>query len=303
MMTWRTQLLSVLLCAFTSQGELKAQATSDSLAEGRRHLGEGRLTEALVALRFVVATDSLNSVAWNAIGAALNRMELYPEALVASERAVALTPANAGMRFTRALIYSELGRYTAALADLNLSLSMRPDHAPSFTERGAARAALGDLEGAKRDWEQAWRTDSTYIWPRYYRGLWAVSEGDFAGAAADLDFITSANPLPSAQLWRWVAHRRLGREAPMIPTMSGWPAPIAAYLRGQISATQLEESARVDRLPIDDRRLASALFFIAQRHLAEGQRAEARSAFERLVALDVPASPETAAARAALGPP
>lgn len=291
-------LLLSFLVAFSSA---RGQTPSDLLSEGRRHINEGRLPEALTAFQSAVKADPGNVAGWRGVASALHRMERYPEALDAVDRALALNPQDFAVRFNRGLTLSELGRIADAHAELDTAVSLRPGFAPGWTERGAANALLGRMSDARADWQRALALDSTYIWSRYYRALAAITDGDYRAAAADLDAVTQRESLLGAHLWRWVAYRLDGRPAPQIPAHGAdWPGPIAAFLKGDTSDRQLLAAAREARLPIDDRRLASAHFFIAQKHVADGQRAAGRTELERAVGLRVPRHAEVVAAEAQL---
>jgi Tol biopolymer transport system component/tetratricopeptide (TPR) repeat protein len=253
------------------------------------------------SLEQAAARDSLNHAAWMRLAGAYHQAEQYPEAMVALDRAVRLAPKNHAVRFNRALTLSEVGRIGEAAAELDTAITLRQDFAPSFTERGAARALVGRVREAQADWATSLRLDSSYVWARFYRGLAAVASGDFAGAATDLDAVTSSQSLLSAHLWRWIAYARAGRVPPALPASdTQWPGPIAAFLEGRLSDTALVARAHEARLRIDDRRLASALFFIAEKHLIDGRVAEARETFARVLSTPAPRHAEVVAAAAHL---
>lgn len=233
--------------------------------------------------------------------AELHRQERYQEALDSLNRAVAINPRAAGARFNRALTRSELGDVRGAAGELDSVIALRPDFAPAWTERGAARALLGRVAEAREDWSRSLSLDSTYIWPHFYRGQAAFTEGDFAGATRAFDVVTARESLLSAHLWRVMSYRRLGRPAPPLPSYDReWPGPIAAWLDGRTGSDSLLATAIASRLPLDDRRLASALFFIGSQHLVEGRTTLARRIFERGLALAVPRHAEIVAMEAEL---
>lgn len=287
------KLLAALAFAFA------ATAHADPLSEGRRLMGEGRLGEAIEVLGRVTLAEPDNAAAWNALGSALNQTERYDEALVAAEKAVTLDPSFAH-RFNRGLVNWEHGRFAEALRDHDAALAARPGFAPALTERGAALAALGRIEEAKASWSEALAADPAYIWSRYYRGVAAVVAGDFAAAAADLDAVAAKESLASVRLWQWVAHRRAGRAAPELDLAAEWPGPVGQFLQGRLSAGELLAEARRERPAGDDRRVASALYFIGQKHLADGRTGEARAAFREALAIDAPRHSERAGAEAEL---
>lgn len=284
------------ICAAVMSASLFGSAQAATFDEARQLMGQGRTAEAVPILRAVTAAEPDNAVAWNTLGSALNQTEQYAEALIAAERAVALDPGHFAYRFNRALVYWEHGRFEEAVRDFDLALAKRPGFAPALTERGTSLAALGRMAEARASWAEAEKADPAYIWTRFYRGVGAVAEGDFANAVDDLDAVAAKESLFSVQLWRWVAHRRAGWPAPRFTPPPEWPGPIGLHLNDQITAEQLIAEARRARLAIDERREASAWFFVGHKHLAEGRLAQARAAFERAVAIGAPNHAERAGA-------
>jgi tetratricopeptide (TPR) repeat protein len=277
-----------------------AAAHADPLADGRRLISEGRLVEAVEILEKAASADPANAATWNALGGALNRLEHYERALTAAERAVALDAGSFGHRFNRGLVYWEHGRFSEAVSDFEAALQLRPGFAPALTERGASLAALERLHEAKQSWIAALAADPAYVWPHYYHGLASVVAGDFVAAAADLDTVAAKETLFSAQIWRWVAYRRQGLKAPELSPPAEWPGAIGLYLDGQMTAEALLAEANRMRLSIDDRRLASAWYFIGQKHLAEGRVDHAKAAFRNAIAIKAPRHSERAGAEAEL---
>lgn len=294
-----TLILSLLLA---HPAAIEAQGVVGHVALGRNHLAANRFAEARAAFSEAIRLAPNDADAWNGLGGALNRLEQYAEAYHAQDRAVQLNPAHGGMRFNRGLVAIELGRFQDALRDFDDVLLRRPAFAPGLTERGTALAALGDRKAASEMWERALATDSLYVWPRYYRALQAIADGRFEPAAGDLDAIIAVQPEHTgAHAWRWVAYRRSGKSAPSLPAdRAAWPGAVLDFLDGGISADSLIARAHRARLSVDDRRLASALFFTAQRQLVTGDTAAALRALDRMLALRVPAHAEVTVARVEL---
>lgn len=272
-------------------------AAATALDTGRKLIAEGRYADAAALLERVVTSEPANAAAWNALGAASNYSENYTRANEAAEQAAALDPANISFRFNRALTRWETGRFDDALADYDFILAARPDSANALTERGAALSALGRFEEAEASWSASLKADPAYVWAHYYRGQAAMAQGRHADAAAEFSRVLARENFYPARLWSWIAHRRAGLSPPDLPTDQSWPGQIGAYLRGDINSAALEGAAKQMRLAIDDRRMASALYFIAQKQLADGREAEARGTLDRALALVVPAHPERVAAR------
>ena len=278
---------------------LLAQST---LADSARQLlNEGRFADAVTIYQAVISRDSGSVAAWRGLANALHRLERYPDALAALDRAAALSPNDFAISFNRGLTLSELGRMTEAVSELEASVRLRADFAPAWTELGAARALVGRVPEAREDWNRASAINPVYIWTRFYRGIASISDGQYGAAADDLDAVTAQEQLLSAHLWRWVAYRLDGRGAPNIEVRNDdWPAPIARYLRGELSDSGLIAAAERAKMPLDDRRKATAYFFIGVSHLSSGDRASARAAFGRALEQRAPRHAEVVAAAALL---
>lgn len=266
---------------------------------GRRLISEGDLEGAVRTLRQAVSADPSNTAGWNALGAALNRLERYEEALEAARTAARLAPDDFGVQFNLGLVLWEVGRLEEAVAAHSRALTLRAGFAPALTERGGTLALLGRSQEAEADWRASLQADPTYIWAHYYRGLSAVTLGDHGRAAVELDRVVAEQNHPAAHLWRWIAYRRSGQPGPDLPEMTGWPSPIADYLEGRIDAAVLEAQAVAQALPIDQRRLASALFFIGQKRLADGD-AGGLDDLRRALATDAPRHAERVSAESEL---
>lgn len=266
-------------------------------ARARTFLSAGQFPAALATFDSAATIDPANAPLWAGKANALHRLERYPDALAAIERALTITPGNAGYRFNRALTRSELGDFPGAVADLDRTIELRPDFAPAWTERGAAKALMGLPDDAQGDWVRSLQLDSMYIWPRFYRGLNAVAHGNFPQAITELDAVTAREQLPSAHLWRWVAYVSDRRQPPPLPVPGAeWPGPIVAYLRGELGADALLRQAQEMRIPLDDRRLASARFFIAQKLASEGDVRAAERALAGVLEVRAPRHAEGVAA-------
>jgi tetratricopeptide (TPR) repeat protein len=266
------------------------------LDHARALMGQGQFAEAARTLETVVAAEPNNAAAWNMLGAASNYGESYRRANEAAERAVELDPENVRYYFNRALTRWEVGRFEEALADHEYVLSREPNAAHALTERGATLAALGRYDEARASWTAALAADPNYVWTHYYRGQAAMAQGRYADAAAAFATVLEREDFYAARLWLWAAQSRAGMPVSDVPTQRAWPGPIGSHLRGDISRRALERAARDARLEIDQRRLVSALYFSAQRLLAEGQARSARAILRRALALETPSFPERSAA-------
>jgi tetratricopeptide (TPR) repeat protein len=83
-----------------------------------------------------------------------------------------------------------------AIRDYNLAIALNPTHAPAWLNRGASKAACGDIAGAVSDYEQALKLGGS---PQFRamahlnRSSLRKSRGDFDGALSDLNQAVELN--------------------------------------------------------------------------------------------------------------
>jgi len=86
-------------------------------------------------------------------------------------------------QYDRGVALDALGRTPEAIDAFSQALTLKPDFAQAYTNRGNAHLRLGDLAGAKSDYESALAAgiaSPAYVW--YGLGQIAQAQGDFAGA-------------------------------------------------------------------------------------------------------------------------
>jgi tetratricopeptide (TPR) repeat protein len=77
-----------------------------------------------------------------------------------------------------------------AIRSYDAAITMNPKHAPAFLNRGASKAAIGQLKGALADCDQAISlggSDEFLFGAHYIRSSVRKNSGDFDGALADLN--------------------------------------------------------------------------------------------------------------------
>ncbi len=76
-----------------------------------------------------------------------------------STRGLETYPTDAYLLYLRGRSLRDTGRKSEGLADLNKAISLRPRFAEAYVERGTTKWQLGDISGAKEDYQTAYRTD------------------------------------------------------------------------------------------------------------------------------------------------
>lgn len=77
-----------------------------------------------------------------------------------------------------------------AIRDYDIALTLNPYHAPALLNRGASKAAIGDLEGASQDYDRAIKLGGSkefLAMAHVNRSSLRKSHADFDGALADLN--------------------------------------------------------------------------------------------------------------------
>jgi len=91
--------------------------------------------------------------AYNLHGVALRSIGEAPKALAEFNRAVELSP-DSDNYYQRAATYQELDEHRLALDDLDRVIAFNPDSSQAYFARAQSKRALGDKDGAMRDYNQ-----------------------------------------------------------------------------------------------------------------------------------------------------
>jgi tetratricopeptide (TPR) repeat protein len=190
----------VFLVAAPAKGqeETKAEdAAREQMVEGEALHRKGDLEAALEqfdqALRHL--PQDTNAYCWRA--ATLMALERYEEAIKDFDRAIALDPRLALAYVNRAIALGYLGRYRPAIADCDRAIELDAKYAKAVATRGVLRVKAGRKEWKKaledfdRSIELAPRASLTY----YNRGDLKRKMGDLVGARVDFERTLQLNPL------------------------------------------------------------------------------------------------------------
>jgi tetratricopeptide (TPR) repeat protein len=110
------------------------------------------------------------------------------------DKAIRLDPGYAFARYNRGLARKAKGDVEGALADYDEAIQLNPDDADFYNARGAARYGNGDLKRALADYGEAIRLNPDHAFAHYNRGLARKAKGDVEGALADYDEAIQLNP-------------------------------------------------------------------------------------------------------------
>ncbi|MBV7330572.1 tetratricopeptide repeat protein [Chloroflexi bacterium TSY] len=109
------------------------------------------------------------------------------------------------------IAYSDLGDLSAAISDYDQAISLNPNYATAYYNRGNTYYDLGDLSAAISDYDQAISLNPNYATAYYNRGNTYYNLGDLSAAISDYDQAISLNPnYATAYYKRGIAYRDLG---------------------------------------------------------------------------------------------
>jgi tetratricopeptide (TPR) repeat protein len=119
------------------------------------------------------------------VGTELAQRNRHRDALVHLERATQLDPENFSAQFVRGSSHLALEQYDLALMCYSACISLRPDDAPAWTNRGLAFSGLRLRSRAFNDFQRALELDPKRTDASLYRAEARLAEGDLAGAEED----------------------------------------------------------------------------------------------------------------------
>jgi tetratricopeptide (TPR) repeat protein len=118
----------------------------------------------------------------------------HDEELRFFSEAIRLKPDYGLAFYNRGWARQAKGDLEGALKDYNEAIRLKPDYADAFHNRGIVRKDKGDLEGALKDYNEAIRLKPDYAEAFNSRGNARKRKGDLEGALKDYDQAIGLNP-------------------------------------------------------------------------------------------------------------
>ncbi|MDA1101795.1 MAG: tetratricopeptide repeat protein [Proteobacteria bacterium] len=194
------------------------------------------------------------------------------------DRALALNPASAKAYLLRGLMQSSA---PMALADLNRAIDLNPFFAEALAYRGRLHFLTADASAALADFARALTIQPGSSPALFFKGVLRFHQGRFDRAAGLFREVLALVPVqhPIAVLWLAAAMARQGGDggAALEPYIwwwedGVWPAPLVQLWAGTGTLQQTTAALAAQN---GDARVQGA-FFIAEWHLAKGERDAAR---------------------------
>ncbi|MEW5789380.1 MAG: DUF3857 domain-containing protein [Pseudomonadota bacterium] len=213
-----------------------------------------------------IASGKLNSsqlaLAHGELAIDYDNLEKHDPALVHIDQAIALAPDQVQYKLTKARVLSSAGRFGESVALFDA------------LDKEGHRHAMGD--------------DDLGAWGRslFYLGRYPEATRLFDEAARQRD-VTAALYM---QFWQHLADRRAQSQASgklaehlITADRNTWPYPIGEALLGRITPQQLLTAARHEDKGVQRDQMAEAHFYLAQKHLLDGDVERARDHLDNCI--------------------
>ena len=115
----------------------------------------GRFSDAEKLALSITTEFPRHQFAWKVLGAVLNQLGRICESVFAKEKAVTLSPKDAGAHNNLGATLQELRRLDEALASFNRAVALKPDYALAYNNLGATLQEQGRLDEALASFNRA----------------------------------------------------------------------------------------------------------------------------------------------------
>ncbi len=227
-----------------------------SLAQARALIEEGKLEQALVALKALLAVEPNHAEAWYKQGNVLKDLNRPHEALASYQRAIELEPRRGAALCNRGAILLSLGKPEDALRDFQQAVEVDPQDAIAHYNRGVAEQTLHRSADAFASYSRALELNPHYAEAHFSQALLHEESAQWLEALSGYDRALALRPTLTqvhfhrgntlAQLKRWdealasfdlavsvnprhaLAHLHRGN---VLRELRQWDAAVASYDR------------------------------------------------------------------------
>jgi tetratricopeptide (TPR) repeat protein len=182
-------------------------------------------------------------------------------------------------------------QFREAIATFTRGLEIEPDNALLLRWRGHRYLSVREFDRALADLTRGAAIDSSIYGIWYHLGIVQYARGDFAAAAASFakaqPIAPDAGELAGSTDWLWMSLSRAGRGAEAKAMLDRRPdsKPVTnAYSRRlQLYRGEITPEAALTPADTEDVQVATLAYGLGNWYLVQGDKAQARSWFERSV--------------------
>lgn len=160
-----------------------AARVQSKLLEGLAHQQNGRLDDAEVAYRQVLALEPRHFDALHLSGVIAAQRQDSAGAATLISQAIAVNPQHAGAHYNLGYALEDLRQFAAAVASYDRAIALQSDHAVAYNNRGVALSALREHAAAVASFDRALALDPAYADALYNRGVALGELGQHRAAA------------------------------------------------------------------------------------------------------------------------
>ena len=226
------------------------------------------------------------------IGATLLKHHTYDSAVTAYERAIALQPGSATLRYGAALAYLGVGRLDAATESVQQALKQQPVYPEALALLGDIALRRGKLPEAEQQYRAALQQNPALAAAHIGLGRVAAAGGNWSIAAGHFLNAVQGDPQsPDASLWLGEARLRIGDGAGAITAYQqslqlrgDFPEALFGLAQAQLGAGRVEEALdNVNRALEQRPRYAEALLLLGKIYEQQGYSTRALEAYKQAI--------------------
>ena len=128
-------------------------------------------------------------------------LKQYPQAALAYQQAVSISPNNVRLRYNLGWTYNDLTRYAEAADQLREAVRLKPEYVEAHSELGFAYLKLHRLPLATESLRTAIRLKPEYAMAHYYLGLVFIEQRNKVGAQEQYRILQRLDPKKAQQLF------------------------------------------------------------------------------------------------------
>ena len=242
--------------------------------------------EALAAYAQAIADNPKDTKALLNRAILLVRQDDAKGALADLDAAIRIEPGNAVAFSTRAGVRASIKDFDGAIADTDAAIANGMHTAQMYGTRAMLRRAQGDYARAIEEYGEALKLDPHDQAALRTQGRYLFQAGRFEAAESNFTTLLAIRPNGSDTIWLSLSRARRGLdgraalEQGLAKLKDGeWPAPVILHLLGRLDREALDTAASLDEKKRKGQE-CEAHFYLAERFIADGRRADARALLE-----------------------
>lgn len=207
----------------------------------------------------------------------------HDRAIADYDAAIRLNPRNSDAYYNRGTAWGNKGDHDRAIADYDVAIKLNPKDPTVYSGRAFELVAKGDLTRALADYDTANQLEPKSAGVLLARGRARFYSGDYLRAVSDLEQSLKLDQNNYTALWLYLARKRgemiNAEEALDAETRTSrdgaWPTPVVVLYLGRTDPASVIAASTDSNARRQNEQRCEANFYLAQWHLARGERERA----------------------------